>query len=73
MGLHGASCPLAAVRCKPAPADPTRLNQWFACSQVWDLRTHRCLQTITQDDWKKTEDLEAKPYCLMYDNFHRWA
>ncbi|KAF5835754.1 WD40-repeat-containing domain protein [Dunaliella salina] len=54
----------------------SHLNHVFTLSldkviKVWDLRTHRCLQTITQDDWKKTEDTESKPHSLMYDSFHR--
>jgi len=54
----------------------SHLNHVFTLSldkviKVWDLRTHRCLQTITQDDWKKTEDTESKPHSLMYDSFHK--
>uniref|UniRef100_A0A7S0WPJ8 EF-hand domain-containing protein n=1 Tax=Chlamydomonas leiostraca TaxID=1034604 RepID=A0A7S0WPJ8_9CHLO len=52
----------------------TRLNHVFTLSadkviKVWDLRNHRCLQTITQDDWKRPE--EARPHCLVYDSLHR--
>ena len=37
--------------------------------QVWDLRNHKCLQTLTEDDWRRPE--EAKPNCLFYDAAHR--
>ena len=37
--------------------------------KVWDLRNHKCLQTITPDDWTRRE--ESKPHCLMYDQVHR--
>ncbi|KAJ9529394.1 hypothetical protein QJQ45_013762 [Haematococcus lacustris] len=51
-----------------------RLNHVFTLSvdkviKVWDLRNHRCLQTLTQDDWKRPE--EAKPHSLVYDPLHR--
>lgn len=51
-----------------------RLNHLFTMSvdktiKVWDLRNHRCLQTICQDDWMKTE--ESRPNCLTYDATHR--
>eukprot|EP00798_Chlamydomonas_sp_ICE-L_P024012 gene24012-9585_t len=45
-----------------------KLNHVFSLSvdkviKVWDLRNHRCLQTIQQDDWRKPE--ESKPHCLV--------
>ena len=51
-----------------------RLNHVFSMSgdktiKVWDLRNHKCLQTITPDDWTRRE--ESKPHCLMYDQVHR--
>ncbi|GIL56855.1 hypothetical protein Vafri_12156, partial [Volvox africanus] len=51
-----------------------RLNHVFTLSvdkviKVWDLRNHKCLQTLTEDDWRRTE--ESKPNCLMYDAVHR--
>ncbi|KAG1667639.1 hypothetical protein FOA52_004666 [Chlamydomonas sp. UWO 241] len=51
-----------------------RLNHVFSLSadkviKVWDLRNHKCLQTLTQDDWMKRE--EARPHCLMYDSIHK--
>jgi WD40 repeat protein len=51
-----------------------KLNHVFSMSsdkmiKVWDLRNHKCLQTIAPEDWTKRE--ESKPYCLMYDSIHR--
>ncbi|KAG2498385.1 hypothetical protein HYH03_003644 [Edaphochlamys debaryana] len=51
-----------------------RLNHVFTLSvdkviKVWDLRNHKCLQTLTEDDWRRPE--ESKPNCLMYDPSHR--
>lgn len=51
-----------------------KLNQVFTLAmdkviKVWDLRTHRCLQTICDEDWPNTMD--AKPHCIMYDNTRR--
>lgn len=52
--------------------------RWCACSQcqlfslssdhiikVWDLRTNKCAQTISADDWPKLED--ASPVAIAYD------
>lgn len=33
--------------------------------KVWDLRNHRCVQTITDADWPSQED--AHPSAMMYD------
>ena len=33
--------------------------------KVWDLRNHRCIQTITDVDWPSQED--AHPSAMMYD------
>lgn len=33
--------------------------------KVWDLRNHRCIQTITDLDWPSQED--AHPSVMMYD------
>ena len=33
--------------------------------KVWDLRNHRCIQTITDLDWPSQED--AHPCVMMYD------
>ena len=33
--------------------------------KVWDLRNHRCMQTITDVDWPSQED--AHPSTMMYD------
>ena len=33
--------------------------------KVWDLRNHRCVQTITDADWPSQED--AHPTAMMYD------
>jgi len=51
-----------------------RLNHVFSLSadkmiKVWDLRNHKCLQTISSDDWVKRE--ESRPHCLMYDPVHK--
>ncbi|KAG2424023.1 hypothetical protein HXX76_014847 [Chlamydomonas incerta] len=51
-----------------------RLNHVFTLAadkviKVWDLRNHKCLQTLTEDDWRRPE--EAKPNCLFYDAAHR--
>ncbi|GFR43071.1 hypothetical protein Agub_g4078 [Astrephomene gubernaculifera] len=51
-----------------------RLNHVFTLAvdktiKVWDLRNHKCLQTLTEDDWRRPE--ECKPNCLMYDASHR--
>jgi hypothetical protein len=37
--------------------------------QTWDLRNHKCLQTLTEDDWRRPE--ETKPHTLFYDSAHR--
>jgi hypothetical protein len=34
--------------------------------KIWDLRNHRCIQTITDTDWPTPED--NKPYSLIYDS-----
>ncbi|KAG2439805.1 hypothetical protein HYH02_010440 [Chlamydomonas schloesseri] len=51
-----------------------RLNHVFTLAadkviKVWDLRNHKCLQTLTEDDWRRHE--ESKPNCLYYDAAHR--
>lgn len=33
--------------------------------KVWDLRNHRCIQTIADVDWPSQED--AHPSAMMYD------
>lgn len=33
--------------------------------KVWDLRNHRCVQTIIDADWPSQED--AHPSAMMYD------
>lgn len=33
--------------------------------KVWDLRNHRCVQTIIDADWPSQED--AHPTAMMYD------
>ena len=33
--------------------------------KVWDLRNHRCIQTVTDLDWPSQED--AHPSVMMYD------
>lgn len=33
--------------------------------KVWDLRTNKCTQTITQDEWPQSED--AQPHSMVYD------
>ncbi|GAX72651.1 hypothetical protein CEUSTIGMA_g107.t1 [Chlamydomonas eustigma] len=53
-----------------------KLNHVFSLSadkmiKVWDLRNHKCLQTISSDDWVRRE--ESRPHCLMYDQIHRRA
>ena len=37
--------------------------------KVWDLRNHRCVQTIADLDWPSPED--AHPSAMMYDP-SRW-
>ena len=37
--------------------------------KVWDLRNHRCIQTIADLDWPSPED--AHPSAMMYDP-SRW-
>ena len=49
-------------------------NQVFTLSvdkmiKVWNLRTHKNLQTILSEDWTRPED--CKPHCLIYDQVHR--
>lgn len=52
---------------------------WKACRQcqlfsmsvdnvikVWDLRTNKCTQTITHDEWPQSED--AQPLSMVYDS-----
>ena len=34
--------------------------------KVWDLRNHRCIQTITDLDWPSQDD--AHPSVMMYDH-----
>ena len=34
--------------------------------KIWDLRNHRCLQTITDMDWLRFED--NQPNALVYDS-----
>lgn len=51
-----------------------RLNHVFTLGvdsviKVWDLRTHRCLQTIGTDDWVKPG--ENRPTALVYDGVQR--
>ncbi|WIA12480.1 hypothetical protein OEZ85_012515 [Tetradesmus obliquus] len=50
------------------------LNHVFTLSidksiKVWDLRNHRCLQTINEDDWVRHDD--SQPSCIMYDSSRR--
>jgi len=33
--------------------------------KVWDLRTNKCTQTITHDEWPQSED--AQPLSMVYD------
>lgn len=37
--------------------------------KVWDLRNHRCLQTIEVDDKLKQSDVRTT--CMGYDSIHR--
>lgn len=37
--------------------------------KVWDLRNHKCLQTIEADDWPKHVDAHAS--CMTYDKIRR--
>ncbi|KAF8071365.1 hypothetical protein HT031_001449 [Scenedesmus sp. PABB004] len=37
--------------------------------KLWDLRNHRCLQTMTPDDWSRAED--SAPTCMAYDSTRR--
>jgi WD40 repeat protein len=34
--------------------------------KVWDLRTNKCIQTLTADDWPRAED--AQPVAMVYDS-----
>lgn len=34
--------------------------------KVWDLRTNKCTQTITHDEWPSSED--AQPLSMVYDS-----
>ena len=36
---------------------------------MWDLRTHKCLQTIAEDDWVR-RDVDT-PESITYDPHHR--
>jgi WD40 repeat protein len=51
-----------------------RLNQVFTLAadrviKVWDLRTHRCLQTLAEDDWARKDT--SAPNCIVYDGSRR--
>lgn len=38
--------------------------------KIWDLRNHRCVQTITEHEWHTIEDV--RPATIMYDTYrHR--
>eukprot|EP00775_Hariotina_reticulata_P009116 gene9116-9285_t len=50
------------------------LNHVFTLSidktiKVWDLRNHKCLQTISEDDWANASDSQATS--MIYDNSRR--
>lgn len=62
-----ASSGLAHTSCLAEYADAVQVVSMAADNviKVWDLRNHRCIQTITDLDWPSLED--AHPCVMMYD------